>query len=541
MSGFPRWPYRIAVLCVYLLCAAPVAAMLLPLLSTPTESVIELGKLLASDRIGVLWGKTCGIAALTALFATALGAPVGLLLDRPAFRKRTWLRLVLTIPLLLPPHVLAVAWVDLLGQQGILNSFMAWMGLQPHPFPLYTSKGVALVQTLSTFPIPMWCLWNASRQVDPAVSEAARNLGAGPITRFRVLLPTLEPAAATGALVVFVVSLLGFSVPSLFQTPVFAVEVFTSFNSFLDQRQATLSAVPICITGMLALALASRIHRRKRNHASSQSISMHAGPSTYPWGWFAVFPILLFAIALPMAALLWRSWPPSTLLSAWGTGEEEIGTSILLASISATLMLAIALILALAARGAAHAVTWPAALAWLVSGPVFGVGLIQLWNHPGLPGWVYDHFSILILAAMGRNFIFAWLGARQALAWLPRSSVESARNLGASPWFTLRTVTLPALSRPLIALWACLAILVMGEVETTVLVAPPGWVPVSLRIFTIMHYGPSETVSALSLLQAVATAGLLIVAAYFARGAKFTRPTKGGIIAEVKEHSNQRL
>lgn len=517
MSAASRWLYRFGLLGVYGLCAAPVAAMLLPLLLSPGDTASELWSLATSGRVWALWGKTCALGLSTALLASLLGAPLGLMLDQPTFRNQPWIRLLLTLPLLLPPHVLAVAWVDLLGQQGVVNGVLARAGLPPHPFPLYTSAGVALVQALSTYPIPLWCVWNAARQIDPALPEAARNLGAGPLARLRLLFPLLAPALATGALLVFVLTLLSFSVPSLFQTPIFTVEIFTSFNSLLDQRQATLTALPLCLTGMAALALAVQMHGRHRT-ASAARQERAGGPGRSSSSiWILIALVAFAAIVLPLGALTRRSLPPSTLIAAWHTGVQEIGTSLLLSTLCATLMLVLAFPLAWAVRGRkARHILWPAAFAWLVSGPVFGVGLIQLWNHPGPAGWIYDNFSILVLAASGRNFLFAWLGCRLALGWLPRETVEVARNLGASTRHTLARVVLPALRRPLLAVWACLALLVMGEVECTVLVAPPGWVPVSLRIFTLMHYGPSAAVSALALLQGLATAGLLLIAGSFA-------------------------
>lgn len=513
--------------------------MLLPLLLSPLDSARELSNLLSSGRLWTLWTRTCGTALATGLLATAIGAPLGLLLDQPGFRDRAWLRLLLTTPLLLPPHVLAVAWVDLLGQQGIVNGFAARWALPPHPFPLYSAAGVALVQALSLYPIPLWFLWNAARQIDPALPEAARNLGAKPLARLRLLLPMLLPSMISSALVVFVLSLLSFSIPSLLQTPVFTVEIFTSFNSFLDQRQAAVTALPLCFTGIAAMALAVRLYRPSRPIAAHRRLrTRYAGAHRAHLSWSAITIVALLATALPLLALAWRSLPPSTLLAAWHTGAGEIGTSLLLATVSATLMIALALPLAWATSpGNARLILLPCALAWLSSGPVFGVGLIQLWNHPGLQGWVYDHFPILVLAASGRNFIFAWLGCRLALTWLPAETVEAARNLGASNRQTLLAIVLPLLRRPLLAVWACLAILIMGEVETSVLVAPPGWVPVSLRIFTLMHYGPAAAVSALALLQALVTAGLLVAAGFLSKKWKFTRPTKAGIIVRVETKS----
>lgn len=520
MKPSPRWLYRFGVFAVYALCAAPLVAMALPLLLSPLDSARDLIDLLSSGRLWTLWARTCGTALATALLATAIGAPLGLLLDQPGFRDRAWLRLLLTTPLLLPPHVLAVAWVDLLGQQGIVNGLAARWGLPPQPFPLYSAAGVTLVQALSIFPIPLWCLWNAARQIDPALPEAARNLGAGPLARLGLLFPLVLPALLSGALLVFVLSLLSFSIPSLLQTPVFTVEIFTSFNSFLDQRQAALTALPLCLTGMAALYLAVRLIRRGAPASTPRQTrrnNLHVHVSV--WGWAPVALVVLLAIGLPLAALAWRCLPPATLLTAWHTGAGEIGTSLLLATVGATLMIALALPLAWATpphRG--RLVLLPCALAWLASGPVFGVGLIQVWNHPGPLGWVYDRFPILVLAAIGRNLLFAWLGCRLAIAWLPGETTEAASNLGASPQRTFCAIVLPQLRRPLLALWACLAILAMGEVETTVLIAPPGWVPVSLRIFTLMHYGPAAAVSALALLQALATVGLLAAMGYLAGG-----------------------
>ncbi|MBL7647283.1 MAG: iron ABC transporter permease [Candidatus Hydrogenedentes bacterium] len=536
MKPPPRWLYRFGVLCVYGLCAAPLLAMALPLLLSPFDSTRDLFDLLSSGRLWTLWARTCGTALVTALVATAIGAPLGLLLDQPGFRERAWLRLLLTTPLLLPPHVLAVAWVDLLGQQGIVNGLFARWSLPPHPFPLYSAAGVALVQALSLYPIPLWCLWNAARQIDPALPEAARNLGARPFARLGLLFPLVLPALLSGALLVFVLSLLSFSIPSLLQTPVFTVEIFTSFNSFLDQRQASLSAVPLCLTGVAALYLAMRFNRTGPPASAPRQIRRNCfHTQAAVWGWAPAVLVVLLAIGLPLAALASRCMPPATLLAAWHTGAGEIGTSLLVATVGATLMIALALPLAWATpthRG--RLILLPCAMAWLASGPVFGVGLIQVWNHPGPLGWVYDHFPILLLAAVGRNMLFAWLGCRLAVTWLPGEATEASRNLGASPRYTFHAVVLPQLRRPLLAIWACLAILIMGEVETSVLVAPPGWVPVSLRIFTLMHYGPAASVSALALLQALATAGLLAVAGFYAGGADFTRPTKAGIIVRVE-------
>lgn len=529
--------HRAGLLGVALLCGAPLIAAYWPLLSSPAETIATAIDLLGSTRLWGLWGKTCGIAAGTAVLATALGAPLGLQLARARPNAARWMAAFLSAPLLAPPHALAAAWVDVLGTQGLLNQWTAYLGFAPHPFPLYTPAGLILVQALTWYPVPLWAVWNGRRHIDPAVLDAARNLGTPTLTFRRIVLPLLWPAIATGALMAFLFALLAFAVPSLLQVQVFTVEIYTSFNSLLDQRRAVLMAAPLAATGSLVLWAAARLFRRSVREAphslASDTVNRTCARAR------AGFAIVVIALTtgLPLGALLLRSLPPSTFLGAASTAAEELGTSLLLSGVGATLALLVASAIAAGPPGWRRRALGVSALAYLVSGPVFGVGLIQLWNHPGLPGFVYDHFSILILAVAGRYLMFGILGCRLAFHWVPRDTIEAARNLGASPVQVFAKVILPPLMRPLFAVWACLALLIMGEVECIVLVAPPGWAPVSLRIFTLMHYGPAAMVSALALVQALIALGTLGIAALLLQPTMFTRPAKVGIITATKTRS----
>ena len=131
-----------------LLCALPLGAVLLPLVLAPLDSGRALMELAGSSRLWGLWGRSVGIALGAAGLALLLGAPLGLLLPRRHGRESFLFAVLLTLPLLLPPHVHAVAWIDLLGQQGLLNQVLAAVGLVPHAFPLYGGPGVALVVAL---------------------------------------------------------------------------------------------------------------------------------------------------------------------------------------------------------------------------------------------------------------------------------------------------------------------------------------------------------------------------------------------------------
>lgn len=526
--GVQRWIYRAGFACVLVLCAAPLAAALLPLLRAPHEAAGDAVAMLGSARLWGLWGKTCGIAAGTALLAALLGAPLGFVLARGGLRAPRLFAVALSLPLVLPPHVLAVAWIDLLGLQGLLNNSVARLGLAAHPFPLYTPAGVVLIQGLAWYALPMWTVWHGVRYIDPALIDAARIVATPFHVLRRVMLPLVLPAVATGALLVFLLALVSFSIPSLLQVPVFTVEIFTSYNSLLDPFRAGLMAVPLAVTGAAILAMASRLYQRIPGRAIYRT---DATPRPRPIAtiWASLFACA--AAGLPLWALVLRSGTLSTFTGTLKTALQELGASLLLAGSGATVLLIAGIALTFSTDRRRSSTLGITALAYLASGPVLGVGLIQLWNHPGIPGYVYDRFGILLIAVCGRYFVFALLGCQLAREWLPRDAVEAARNLGATPFRALWRVALPVLRLPLVALWGGLATLIFGEVECIVLIAPPGWVPVSLRIYTLMHYGPAASVSALALLQAL-LAVLILAGACFVgratghRGANIYTPGK---------------
>ncbi len=512
----PRCLRRAALaglLLVALLCGAPLVAVIGSVALNADDVPSTFLEIAGSARVWGLWGKTLGIALATAVAATLVGGPLGLALASAPARESRWLATILSAPLLIPAHVLAVAWVDILGVQGLANSLLAAGNLPQHNFPLYAPAGVVLVQALAWYPVPMWAVMNARRQINSAILDAGRQLGSPRVVWRRVVLPLLWPSLVTGGLVVMLFSLLDFAAPSLLQVQVFTVEIFTSFNSLLDQSRALLLAIPLVITGGATLWIASRIYHARRGDALRERGDRPDSGPTNAWCRGLSLAVTALAVGLPLLALVIRSLPPSNFWATAKTATGELGTSLLISGIGATLALAIALTVSLGRTRWQRVALMASAAGYLATGPVLGVGLIQLWNHPGPMGMIYDHVFILILAVAGRYLVFGLLGCQLALLALPADCIEAARNLGASGRFLVVNMILSPLRRPLFAVWACLALLMMGEVECIVLVAPPGWVPVSLRIFTLMHYGPAAMVSALALIQTLAALGTLAIVA----------------------------
>jgi iron(III) transport system permease protein len=222
-------------------------------------------------------------------------------------------------------------------------------------------------------------------------------------------------------------------------------------------------------------------------------------------------PLLLFIFImgacgtlLPLAMLLKRATPLHELPASLWINTSAILQSSQLALATATSILLLSLLVSfLLPKKMAAPIALLSLLPYLFTGPVWAIALIGLWNHPGLPGHIYDSPMILILALTARYLWVGLIGLLLINVFRPRTLEEAALLSGATAWQTFTRITLPLIAPQLFLLWATIFILAWGDLDSIVLLAPPGWAPLPLRLFTLMHYGPSRDVASLSLFSMV--------------------------------------
>ncbi|MBN8248086.1 MAG: ABC transporter permease [Verrucomicrobia bacterium] len=203
--------------------AAVLLYLYLPLMAVAVASV-------NADRFGARWGgftphwyaalgrnadalraggNSLLVATASTVIATVLGSLLGYGLARFAFPGRHLAAGVLRLPVLLPDIVLAVALLLFFGQT------RRWLGVGQPGLLLIILGHV-------TFQLPFVALVVRARAtgLDPALEEAARDLGATPLAAFRaVTLPLLAPGILAGALLAFTLSLDDFVTAFLLSGP----------------------------------------------------------------------------------------------------------------------------------------------------------------------------------------------------------------------------------------------------------------------------------------------------------------------------------
>jgi putative spermidine/putrescine transport system permease protein len=162
----------------------------------------------------VLGGTVTGLAIV-------LGYPVAYGLARARHRGKTVLRLCVVAPLLVSVVIRTYGWIVLLAGNGVVNQALLALRLVDEPVKfLFTHTGVTIGLVHFALPVAILSLVGVIEAVDPALEEAARGLGAGPVQTFlRVTLPLTVPGIAAGSMLVFALTVAAFVTPALMGGP----------------------------------------------------------------------------------------------------------------------------------------------------------------------------------------------------------------------------------------------------------------------------------------------------------------------------------
>ena len=183
-----------------------------PLASVLQEAVLAEGgfdvtpvtRVLANPVTRQIVANTVVMGILAGVGATLLGFAMALTAARVTRgRARTALHYTAMLPLIAPPFALALSTIFLFGRQGLISKQL--LGLEVSPYGL---GGLLFVQVITFSPVAYLIFDSLVRQLDPALEEAALNLGASRTRILRtVIVPLLRPGFAGAFLIIFVESL----------------------------------------------------------------------------------------------------------------------------------------------------------------------------------------------------------------------------------------------------------------------------------------------------------------------------------------------
>jgi len=521
------------------------------------EGIFDAARLLhiiGTQKVLQATFNTIGIALSATLLAMLTGTLAALLVALTNLRgKQLWV-FTFILPLMIPPQVIALAWIQALspssplltGVVGIFNGLGLPLNLGNQQ-PLYSASGIIILLGLHNAPLVFLTVRAGLRRLPADLVEAARITGASPLrVLFTVILPLARPAIFAGAALSFVAAAGNFGIQAMLgipgRVPTLITLVYQRLNSYGPSAlpdMAVLSLLIALIT-FAGLALSRYLSGRRdvRVSGSPRLLTQSLGGWRLPvegmaWLW------ILITLLLPLSALMttsltrgfgqvlsWRTLTFENYLNAlW---QYPAIHQAFFTSLGLTLLAVV--ILTVASLFLAYFLSWQRSrlvsvlqmsteLAYALPGIVTGIAAILFFLKP-LPLTNVSIYGTvwIILAAYLSNFLALVLRPTLAgFAQIERSLDEAAQISGAGFMRRMWDILMP-LAAPSAMAGAILVFLTaLNEIQVSILLVTSSTQTLGPMVIFLDEGGSSTLAAAVGCLMIVVILLFMLLASLFAK------------------------
>ena len=423
------------------------------------------------------------LACATTLLALLIALPLAFISDRFVFPGKGLLGSIILVPMILPPFVGAIGIKQIFGQYGALNALIVGAGLRPAGwtfdwFAAHQFWGIAIVEALSLYPIIYLNALAALANVDPAMEEAAQNLGCTGFRRFRrITLPLIKPGLFAGGTIVFIWAFTELGTPLVFDyAQVTSVQIFYGLKD-IGGSPFPYALVTVMLVSSVALYAIGKGVFGRSGHAMMAKATAGGGarelPAARAWVCTALFGGVTFLAVLPHLGVILvafsRDWYATVLPHAYtldnfriALGHDltvpAIANSLKFASISTVidviLGVAIAYVIVRSKIRGRQVLDYLSMLPLAVPGLVLAFGYLAMSQEGRFFAFinpVLDPTVLLIIAYSVRRLPYVVRSAAAGFQQTSETLEEAAQNLGCPPLKAVVRVTLPLIMANLLA------------------------------------------------------------------------------------------
>lgn len=490
-ARFPPPPAAAGLLPAILLSLGPPLFLLGPAL--PSLFLNLSRKLASAGRLARLFVMSAELALVVSLLSLILGTAYALWLLRQGRVMKGLGWFLLPLPILLPKYLLGIAWWRIFDSSGVLGRFLLSLGLGTSAL---SHLGAPVVLSFAYFPIVAIIVLLDFEAISTPILEAAALQSHGNRIWTRGIIPGLSSPLLSAGAFLFCIALTDYSVPALFQLPVYSTELYSEFSFSGDTSMVSFLALPLILIGLACIPIVARGMRVSPKREGAPGGATALLPQQPKW-------LLLFSSIPATVAFLIPIGTPILLASGAGSfgvlietlhgALPEIVTSANIAASAA--LISILCSLPVAGFLLKHPSKTLLALCLLpavMPAPLYALGLLK-------SGALSRTGFALILALAGRFLPFALVTLLLVLRLLDPLLLEATDLAPPGLIFRKLRVKLFLVLPALLAAGSVVFSLSLGDVGASVLLAQPGVRIFSVKLFNLLHYGAGDEAAGLAL------------------------------------------
>jgi iron(III) transport system permease protein len=528
-SSQPGWLFPFVVIVVLILSVLPLAR-----LAATGIAALARGGAIAVLTDPALWSATyytVVTAVLGTIISLVIGCAFAFVLTLTNIGGKGVLSFLFVLPMMIPPQVTALAWVQMSGPSSPLLKALHIAAPLGSPQPLYSVGGIALLYGVQHAPLVYLALRAGLMALPRDGVEAARLAGASSLRVFRDIIMRLSlPGIIAGAAISFVSCTGNFGIPAILGIPAsiytLPTLIFTKFSAFTSRtfgEVALLSAI-IAMISVAGLAVQDRALRGR----DYRTLGLSGATATFELGlWrFLAAPLLWLTVflmfAAPFFALLAGALVPAygvpltfktmsfnafyEILFRQSVTRTAFANSISLAAGTAICLLVVTVLTAYALSrrrdALSRVVSSAIEIPYSLPGIVIAVSFILVFAAP-IPVFhvtLYGTIWIILVAYLSSFFAVSLKPVVSAFHQLDPALEEAARLSGAGFFRRLKDVIVPLIAPAAGASVILVFLIACNELTISALLWSAGTQTLGVAIYNLDDSGSSDLASALSVL-----------------------------------------
>ena len=470
------------------------ATIILPLLSLVFSSLFEEGKFSVDNFSNIFHNNVLKsivnsiiISGSVGILSVVIGCGFAFLFAKTNIFFKNALQLLLIMPLLLPPYITTVAWTDVWLFFGFSKTF------------IYSLPAVIFILTTIYIPLATLIIAGSLQNIAASIEEAGEIMTDYKTVFLKIILPLIRPALFSSFILIFILSISEFAVPSYLTVNVFTTEIFTQFSAFYNYSIAITHALILTMICFL-LIFPEKHYLSKAPFISfgkkSFRIKVISLKSNFKYLLLCSAYIFLFVL-LPIIMLFIQAMDENSVSIAKVIMQlmPAFQDTFLLSFLGAFLITLFGFVFAIINN---KIVDYLLLFVFAVPAIVTGMALTRFYNTPSL-NFIYGSSLIVLLAFAARYVFISEKIIGNSLKQIPSNYADAAAIMGAKPFYTFRKIIFPLMGEALFTSFFITLIFCIGELTSVIMLYPPGISLLPVRIFTLMANAPQSTVSAMSL------------------------------------------
>jgi len=516
------------------------------------DGVLDFGRFARIFGNSAVWNATANTIYLS-IGATALSALIGgviaAIVSLTNIRAKTIFVFCFILPLMIPPQVAALAWINLFGPSSAL---LQMFGMAPPPgsrHPLYSMGGMMLVLGIINSPLVFIAFRASLRALPGDLVEAARAAGAKPLLVLRtIILPLGSSGLIAGSALAFVSVAGNFAIPAMLgipgRVPTLITLIYQRISDYGQQALGDIAVLSlvlafIAIGGLMFQSWLMRRRDVRVSNLSANPIVFALSARTRLLVELGCWLLITGILFIPFLALI------STALVS-GYGQALTWESISLGNFATALFqhtmirgafltsfwisLSAAIILAAVTVPMAYFTVWHhnrlvpvqnaiAEIGYALPGTVVGISAILLFIKPipliGIS--LYGTPWIILAAYLMNRIMLALRPTISGFSQMDRALEEAAQVVGARFFRRIWDIVLPMIAPAAFAGGILVFLTALTEIQVSVLLVTSRTQTIGAAIYFLDESGSTTLASAVGVLIVFVVLLLMLFVSLFHR------------------------